>query len=232
MIYLVRHEETPLNVDNRFRGSADPSLTARGAQQAGAIRDRLAGKFDRIVTDGYTRTQQTARIIADGHPVETDQGLSCWDIGDFSGKPKDGIEAKFDKAYVDHPQAVPPNGESLRYFLDRWEPVFERYKQQSEDENIVLVTHGSNIGAVLSGFKPAPIQGSITQHPGAIVLIKGYNVPKFLEAKLKKQYGAKSKVPFKIMNSIGAMKGSKETAKGRMMQQKHSMKLSQLKRAK
>ena len=57
-------------------------------------------------------------------------------------------------------------------------------------------------------------------------------MPKFLKKKLKKQYGAKSAIPYKIMNSIGAMKGSKETAKGRAMQKKHTMKLSKLARAK
>lgn len=49
-------------------------------------------------------------------------------------------------------------------------------------------------------------------------------MPAFLEAKLKKQYGAKSKVPYKIMNKIGAMKGNKETAKGKAMAKKHAMK--------
>lgn len=47
-------------------------------------------------------------------------------------------------------------------------------------------------------------------------------MPKFLENQLKKEYGANSAIPYKIMNSIGAMKGSKETAKGRQMAQKHS----------
>jgi hypothetical protein len=55
-------------------------------------------------------------------------------------------------------------------------------------------------------------------------------MPKFLENKLRKQYGAKSKVPYKVMNAIGAMKGNKETAKGRAMAAKHAakMKLSSL----
>ena len=54
---------------------------------------------------------------------------------------------------------------------------------------------------------------------------------KFLENKLKKEYGAKSAVPYKIMNKLGAMKGNKETAKGKAMQKKHTMKISQLARA-
>jgi hypothetical protein len=51
-------------------------------------------------------------------------------------------------------------------------------------------------------------------------------MPKFLETKLKSEYGAKSKVPYKVMNSIGAMKGNKETAKGAAMQAKHEAKLT------
>lgn len=46
-------------------------------------------------------------------------------------------------------------------------------------------------------------------------------MPKFLEEKLKKEYGADSSVPYKVMNSIGAMHGNKETAKGHAMEEKH-----------
>jgi hypothetical protein len=46
-------------------------------------------------------------------------------------------------------------------------------------------------------------------------------VPEFLEKKLKQQYGADSAIPYKVMNAMGAMRGSKETAKGRAMERKH-----------
>ena len=52
-------------------------------------------------------------------------------------------------------------------------------------------------------------------------------VPEFLEQKLKAQYGQNSSVPYKIMNSIGAMHGNKETAKGREMEAKHAKHLAQ-----
>lgn len=50
-------------------------------------------------------------------------------------------------------------------------------------------------------------------------------MPAFLENKLKKEYGAKSKVPFKVMNKIGAMKGNKETPKGKAMATAHKAKV-------
>lgn len=47
-------------------------------------------------------------------------------------------------------------------------------------------------------------------------------MPEFLERELKTEYGEDSAVPFKIMNAMGAMRGSKTTAKGRAMQAKHN----------
>ena len=46
-------------------------------------------------------------------------------------------------------------------------------------------------------------------------------MPKFLEDKLKREYGENSAIPYKVMNKLGAMRGSKETEKGREMESKH-----------
>jgi len=48
-------------------------------------------------------------------------------------------------------------------------------------------------------------------------------MPKFLEEQLKREYGEKSNIPYKIMNSKGYMKGNKETAKGRNAEKKHNL---------
>lgn len=50
-------------------------------------------------------------------------------------------------------------------------------------------------------------------------------MPKFLENKLKAEYGQNSAIPYKVMNAIGAMRGNKETAKGRAMEKKHAAKV-------
>jgi len=48
-------------------------------------------------------------------------------------------------------------------------------------------------------------------------------MPKKLEEKLKKEYGAKSDIPYKIMNSIGVMHGNKETKKGKVMEKRQEI---------
>jgi hypothetical protein len=46
-------------------------------------------------------------------------------------------------------------------------------------------------------------------------------VPKFLEEKLKAEYGADSAIPYKVMNARGYMRGNKETAKGAALDRQH-----------
>lgn len=47
-------------------------------------------------------------------------------------------------------------------------------------------------------------------------------MPKFLEDKLKSEYAGKDpSIPYKIMNSLGAIRGSKITEKGKQMEAKH-----------
>ena len=49
-------------------------------------------------------------------------------------------------------------------------------------------------------------------------------MPAFLEKKLKEEYGAKSDIPYKVMNKMGVMHGNKITKKGEEMEKKHIVK--------
>lgn len=184
MLYLVRHEETPLNAENKYRGNLNPGLTDKGKSSAVGVGHQLSGKFDRIVADNFQRTQQTANRIAGPKTVEMDKGLNNWNIGDYSGQKKTPEKVKeFDSKFVSHPAAKPPNGESLNDFMARWKPKYEDYLKQSKKQNIVLVTHGSNVGAVLRGFKPAKIQDQDTKPTGSVVAVGHDGVPKPMAAK-------------------------------------------------
>lgn len=49
-------------------------------------------------------------------------------------------------------------------------------------------------------------------------------MPKFLEDKLKAEYPGNPGAVYGTMNKLGAMRGNKETAKGRAMEKKHNAK--------
>ena len=55
-------------------------------------------------------------------------------------------------------------------------------------------------------------------------------MPKFLENKLKAEYPNNPHAVYGTLNAIGAMKGNKETAKGRRMDLKHLAKIKKGKR--
>jgi hypothetical protein len=46
-------------------------------------------------------------------------------------------------------------------------------------------------------------------------------MPRFLEDILKREYGVTSKIPYKVMNAKGYMKGNQTTTKGEALQAKH-----------
>ena len=50
-------------------------------------------------------------------------------------------------------------------------------------------------------------------------------MPKFLEKKLKKEYPNNPHAVYGTLNKMGAMRGSKETAKGKAMERKHKAKM-------
>lgn len=47
-------------------------------------------------------------------------------------------------------------------------------------------------------------------------------MPKFLERQLRQEYGNNDRAVYGTLNAIGAMRGNKETAKGRAMEKKHA----------
>ncbi len=54
-------------------------------------------------------------------------------------------------------------------------------------------------------------------------------MPKFLEDKLRAEYGNNPAAIYGTMNKLGAMHGNKETAKGREMEKKHEAKMKMTK---
>lgn len=46
-------------------------------------------------------------------------------------------------------------------------------------------------------------------------------MPKFLEDKLRAEYGNNPHAIYGTLNKLGAMRGNKETAKGKAMERKH-----------
>ena len=64
MLYAARHGQTILNIDRRYYGRLDPSLTHLGRQQALDLAQQLRGvQVDQVIVSSRRRTQETAALI-------------------------------------------------------------------------------------------------------------------------------------------------------------------------
>lgn len=122
--YVVRHGETELNADGRFRGDLDPHLDEHGLADA----DELSGILRNVDlgeawTSDKTRAEQTAERILEpkGMSASPTKDLRAWNVGYLSGEKKN--QHQDDVAYFQRNPNLPiPGGESLNEFRNRVRP--------------------------------------------------------------------------------------------------------------
>lgn len=87
-IWFIRHGESLWNAEGRWQGQADPPLSERGRQQAGAVAEALAGAaVALLVASDLSRARQSAEIIGARIGVQPhfDRALRELDVGRWSG---------------------------------------------------------------------------------------------------------------------------------------------------
>jgi broad specificity phosphatase PhoE len=126
--YFVRHGETQLNAEGRFRGPTDVPLSTKGIHDAEA----LATYFSHIkLGDAYTSSKQraihTSELVLEGKGMSaapTDK-LHAWNVGHLAGEKKS--DHKDDVEYFQKNPSLPlPGGESLDEFRDRVNPAIKK----------------------------------------------------------------------------------------------------------
>ena len=145
VVYVIRHGETANNKQNKFRGWIDVPLNDKGKKEAELARKVIADKgIKRVFCSDLGRACETAKLALPSIKAEKDPMLRPWDVGKFSGKPRDEHQDDLNH-YIDNPDIRIPDGESLKEFSDRQAKAFKRYiKEGQEDGPILLVAHSSN----------------------------------------------------------------------------------------
>jgi alpha-ribazole phosphatase len=159
LITLVRHGESIWNEERRIQGNQDPPLSPRGRRQAALLAARLGAHLLRRPTALYAsplrRAMETAEIVAGSVslPVMTESGLREMALGSWEGRTVPEIRAASPGAYeawLKDPQAHPaPGGERLEAFADRVVAAFERLRAAHHGGDVILVSHGGPIKALL-----------------------------------------------------------------------------------
>jgi broad specificity phosphatase PhoE len=166
-IYITRHGETQWNSENRLQGWKDSELTDIGIRNAVALGERLyQTEFHAIYTSPIERAVKTASLICSDKtiPILFEDSLKEINFGDWEGKVKEEIEQTSKQEFFNFWHAPhlynhePHNGESLAALKSRVEHVINRIIADNKDGNILIVTHGVAIRAILSSLMNTPTE--------------------------------------------------------------------------
>ncbi|MEL4106546.1 histidine phosphatase family protein [Oscillospiraceae bacterium WX1] len=147
VIYLIRHGETDWNRQNRLQGIEDIELNETGLLQSADCARAFHGvPVDCILSSPLKRAKKTADIMAEHlglHDILVEQGLTERDFGKLSGLTLEARERLLESG--EDPMLEPKEDLTARLMS-----VLNNYIAHSACQNIVIVSHGASINAILS----------------------------------------------------------------------------------
>ena len=141
-LYLVRHGQTELNVQNILQGWHDSPLTAHGREQAfvtcAAFKDRGV-TFDHVYSSPLGRARCTAElIVGETRHIELVDDLREWHLGSLEGTSNREMPAQ---PWGDYP--VTFGGESENELRARMVAALSRIMARPQHNCVLAVSHGS-----------------------------------------------------------------------------------------
>jgi probable phosphoglycerate mutase len=169
-LYLMRHAQV------RYFEGLHPEqvlLTDEGRRQAEAAAEALRRvRFDRVVTSGLARTEETARIVAPYLEPEPLRELREIESGELRGLEPAIVQEMMATAF----RGVVPldtqflGGETVGALLDRVLPAVDRLLADVSWDVLLLVLHGAVNRAILSRAITGErtFLGGFEQSPGCV----------------------------------------------------------------
>ena len=141
-LYLVRHGQTELNVQNILQGWQDSPLTERGREQALTTRAAFAARgvaFDHVYSSPLGRARRTAElIVGEGRSIALVDDLREWHLGSLEGTSNRKMPPQ---PWGDFPVAF--GGESESELRARMVAALSRIMARSQHNCVLAVSHGS-----------------------------------------------------------------------------------------
>lgn len=158
-LYLVRHGESEWNILSKVQGQSNTNLTNKGREQARkAARRLMKEKIDVIFSSDLNRALDTAKIIGEilGLEVNTLEELREIRFGVWEGLTTQEIIDKYNNEHIiwmTEPHKLNlPNAESLIDLQERLLRIVNILFKDNGDKNILIVSHGASIKALILGL--------------------------------------------------------------------------------
>ena len=160
--YFVRHGQTLANAAGLKQGQINSDITHlddTGRRQVNELAKHFDISFaDSLVISPLHRTAQTADILNEtaGLPVRTDERVLEISYGEWDGKKNQQLVADFPDVFNPVLHDVTENytkyavsGETFSQVVNRVNLFLNEEAKQNPDDQIIVVTHGFTIKAVL-----------------------------------------------------------------------------------
>lgn len=182
-LFLVRHGETADNVEMRYLGISDATLTANGRRQARRAASALSKiPIQVIISSPMRRAADTAAIIqkACGAELRFDERLAEGSFGKWEGRTRAEVlglgtlDAELLTRWESDPGCAPPGGESIENIQKRVINLAEELLSEFRDTSVVLVSHVGPIKALLASVMDVPLQSTrrLFLDPGTISAVE------------------------------------------------------------
>jgi broad specificity phosphatase PhoE len=147
-LYLVRHGQSDLNLEGRFRGLTDAPLNEVGRKEAAGAAAILDGSGVSVIyTSPVPRALQTAEILAGSidAAVEREEGFTDVDYGEWQGMTVGEVEQRFGSSMLNSWKRDPegftfPGGDSMRSVQSRLGPALTRVVA-NRGGDVAVVSH-------------------------------------------------------------------------------------------
>ncbi len=161
-LIIVRHAESAYNDLGRIQGHHDSHLTKKGEFQAKQLGLRLKKiKIDKIYSSDLGRAYSTTLAISHHKkiPVIKDPLIREIHLGIWEGKTPEEVDRLYDLGYqkwLKKPSSIKiPKGELLKNFRNRVTKRVNQILKSNHGKNVLIVTHGGVITALLSNWLKA-----------------------------------------------------------------------------
>lgn len=176
LLILVRHGETKVNADKKLHKDKDPNvLNENGVRQMRLTAEKIwTYEPDVVLSSKEVRAIESGEIISKicGVDLKMVEGMQERNWGDFSGRSWPKIQSVLQEMTLEERfNYHPPNGESWKEFDERLVSRLDEILQANPNKNIVIVTHGGAIRALMphllgvakeKSFKYDPDNASLT----------------------------------------------------------------------
>jgi alpha-ribazole phosphatase len=178
---LIRHTSLQIETGVCY-GQSDIDVAASFANEVENTIEKLARMtFDVVYSSPLQRCVKLAEALNLGD-VTQDERLKELHFGDWEMQAWDGISREiFDEWAQDYANKAPPNGETFSQLQQRGIHFLDEIQKKHADKNIVVITHGGLIRALLAHVLNMELKGLFRfniDHASATQLDFSQKVPK------------------------------------------------------